>query len=207
MQKTILSLMSTVTILNCLSGQIKENKIKTKKEIQISARQFKGEKNSPKTYQTIFIHSFHNRSLRGILSSRLKEKLEIAYNTDGKLQVSSDKKAAGVWLYGDILRYQKIPLRFNQLNQVVTYRLEVIVSIKVILNPYYGDRILLARRDIRYDIYYDPLEIPYVSEFSANERLLDGLVDRIIYISLEGWELKSEERSNQKKNSDLIDKK
>ena len=202
-------LVSMVTILGCISEQTKENKIKPKTDIQRFTRQFKGEKNNPRTYQTIFIQPLYNQSRRGILSSRLKEKLEIAYNADGKLQVRSDKKSANVWLYGNILKYQKIPMRFNHFNQVVTYRLVTIASIKVILNPSYEERTLLERRTIRYGVYYNPLEIPFESEFLANERLLDGLADRIIYTSFEGWysKLKSEEELNKKKNSNFINKK
>ena len=206
MRITAIFLASMVTILSCFSGQTKENKITPRSDAQKFAMQFKGEKSDPRTYQTIFIHSFLNKTSKGILSPRLKEKLEIAYNADGKLQVRSEKKTAKVWLYGTILKYQKIPIRYNQFNQAVRYRLGIITSIKIVLNPKYIEQTLLERRLIRYDINYNPLEIPFESEFLANERLLDGLANRIIYTSLEGWysELKSEEELNRTKNYNLI---
>lgn len=211
MRKTliVIVLISLVTIAKCVSPQIKENRIDPKTDAERLADKFKGEKNDPGAYQTIFIHTFRNLSSRGILSSRLKEKLKLAYARDGKLQVSSEKKAAKVWLYGSIVKYQKIPTRFNRFNQTASYRLGVVVTIRLVLNPNYKKEVLLNQRPVRYDTYYDPLEIPFESEFLANERLLDGLVDRIVYTSFEGWysKLKSEEELNKRKTLNIINNK
>ena len=207
-----------VLFLSCSSPQkqsVKEKDItgtvpKTKAERLIKG--FRGEGNDPETYQSLYVHVIQNNTNRGLLGSRLKQKLEVAFNSDGRLQVVTEKNEAHVWFYGKILNYQKIPRRFDQFNQVTSFRLGILVQIRVALNPKLEDenyphaRLLIKRR-VRFDTNYSPLESPFEAEILANERLLDGLTDRVVYAAVEGWysALKRADELNREENKNLLD--
>ena len=156
------------------------------------AEGFRGERNDPETYQSLYVHVIQNNTNRGLLGSRLKQKLEVAFNSNGRLQVITERNQAHVWFYGKILNYQKIPRRFDRFNQVTSFRLGILVQIRVVLNPKMegvsspNARLLIKKR-VRFDTNYSPLESPFETEILANERLLDGLTDRVVYTAVEGW--------------------
>ena len=189
-----------------------------KTTIEKIAKSFRGEQNKPATYQTLYLHVIKNRSNQSLLSSRLKQKLTFSFNSGGHLQVISNKKKAHVWFYGKITNYQKIPLRLDQFNRVTTFRLGILVEVKITLNSALQEanqtpnsdikrqEILLIKKEVRFDTNHSPLEPPFETEILAHERLLDGLTDRVVYASIEGWysQLKRVDELNQKQNSNLL---
>ena len=147
----------------------------------------KGENSQAETYRTIYISLFDNQSLRGEFTSRLQQKLQILVNTSGKLQLETDSTKAELILDGNITEYEQIPASYNQLYQVTAYIVSLTVDISLFKNVKNGTEILFENRDIRFDTRYYPLDSPYESEFIMQERLLDGIGERILYTTLNGW--------------------
>ncbi len=206
--------------LSCLSTPTPNSHQKNllpKTDIEKITKNFRGEENKPDTYQTIYVHVVKNKSNQSLLGSRLKQKIEFSFNSDSHLQVIRDKKKAHVWLYGRITNYQKIPLRLDQFNRVTTFRLGILIEVKVVLNPAFQKSnhdirqqgMPIIKREVRFDTNHSPLEPPFETEILANERLLDGLTDRITHVSIEGWysQLKRVDELNHKQRSNLLDTK
>ena len=166
------------------------------------AKSFKGEDKQVLSYRTLYVSLFDNDTLKGELSSRLQQKLQIIFNTSGSLQVETEEKAQ-IWLQGTILSYESVPVRYNQLYEVSEYLISLIISINIIQNETIGSEQLLEDRVIRFDIAYNPIEAPYESEFLAIERLLNGISERTLYTVLNGWynQLKTETELNKSKTN------
>ncbi len=192
----------TILILNCQTVEEKKTaKYAPKSTAKKIFENFKGEYSNPETHQTMYIHNFKNRSSKVDFPARLRQKLQIIFNSDGNISIENNKKNASVWLYGDILNYQKIPLNYNEFGRVIKFRIFVLMQVKLKMNPAISNETLLGNRIVRFDTNYVPTEQPYESEFSVQERLLDGLTDRVVYTVLNGWytKLKTEEELNQEK--------
>lgn len=160
-----------------------------------------GEEIIPLKYTTIYIHLFDNRTYSSDAVHRLKEKIQISYNRDGKLKVTPEKAKAELWLYGEVSLFTQTPLNYDNFGQPVSYAITIICSIKVRENPVKNtdnnppDGVLLDTKIVRFDTTYSPRIAPFETKFIAEERLLDGVSDRIIFTSFQGWY--SEMKSNQ----------
>lgn len=153
-----------------------------------------GEEVIPLKYTSLYIHHFDNRSYDGQVITRLKEKLQVAFMQDGRLKVLPEKKEADLFLYGTVGLYKQIPSSYDRFGQPVRFQLSIIVKMKVRVNPAKGEDVFLDNRVVRYDTTYSPRVAPFETRFSAEERLLIGLTDRIVQTTFSGWysELKTD---------------
>lgn len=180
-----------VFLITCSSSQEKELKPETTFDKTMGS--VDGEEIIPLKYRSIYIHHFDNRSFSGDMVSRLKERLQQAYARDGRLKMATDKKKADLFLYGEIGQFVEAPTAHDQFGEPLTYLITMVVSIKIRVNPEKfpnasgRDSVLLENRIIRFDISYAPRTPPFETRFVAQERMLTGICDRIVYTSFEGW--------------------
>lgn len=152
-----------------------------------------GEEIIPLKYRTIYIHHFDNRSFSGDMVSRLKERLQQSYSRDARLKMVTEKDKADLFMYGEIGNFVEAPTAHDQFGEPLTYLLTIIVSVKIRVNPVKfpdatgRDSVLLENRIVRFDTTYAPRLPPFETRFIAQERMLTGLCDRIVYTSFEGW--------------------
>ena len=140
---TIFSIFLTLSFFSCLHTRKMlqdEKKILSVNQCQKTIRSCKEEKREPKIYQSLYVDRIKNNSNNGLLSSRIKQKLEFAFNADGRLRISHSKNQGEIWFYGKIIDYQKIPIRFGQFNRVTAFNLKILFKFKITLNPQKIDR-------------------------------------------------------------------
>ncbi len=212
----ILFLILSLFLFSCLGTQedlVRWEKKRSKIQIDKIIENFIGEGNQPETYQTLYINIIQNNNNQSLLESRLKQKLKFAFNSDGRVQIVSKKKKAQILFYGKIINYQKIPLRFDLFNRVTAFRLGILMRIRITLNSNTNSEInkpekILIKKEIRFDTNYSPLELPFEIESLANERLMDGLTNRVVHTSIEGWysRLKRPDELNYEKSGNLLNR-
>ncbi|RME93258.1 MAG: hypothetical protein D6767_01390 [Candidatus Hydrogenedentota bacterium] len=153
-----------------------------------------GEEVIPQKYKVIYVHLFRNRSFKSDFVSRLKEKIEDEFRKDGRLVVAEDKHKADLWMYGTIESYIRVPTDYDEFGKPTRMRLALVVSFRLHDPNNSDDPVVLDTRIVRFDTGWNQRVPPFESEFTAEERLLQGLARRIVYTSFEGWytELKNE---------------
>ncbi|MCS6984392.1 MAG: LPS assembly lipoprotein LptE [Leptospiraceae bacterium] len=152
-----------------------------------------GEEVIPLKYRSIYIHHFDNRTFQADLVRRLRDRLQVTYQLDGRLKVAREKDEADLWLYGTVESYQENPVSFDNVGQPTQFWLTLIVSIRQRVNHLKfselgeAESILLENRTIRFDTSWTPRLPPFESQFNAQERLILGISERILKTSFEGW--------------------
>lgn len=174
-------------LLGCASSTQKSGQL----EAPIAA--IDGEEIIPLRYRSIYIHYFDNRTFQADLVRRLRDRLAVSYQLDGRLKVSQNKEEADLWLYGTIEKYQENPVGFDNFGQPTQFWLTLVVNIRQrVNNEKYPDLsehqdTLLENRIIRFDTSWTPRLPPFESQFNAQERLILGISERILKTSFEGW--------------------
>lgn len=176
-----------------------------KKESTVSKtiHEFRGDEVIPLTYKSIYIHNFDDRSYKADIIGRLKQRLQVEFQTEGRLNVKSDKEQSDLWLYGSIEQFREVPRSFDNFGLPTTFQVTIIVRLKVRINPnsqaYKAqlavrkiqarelDGVLLDRRYVRMDITYSSRLPPFETQFSAHQRLISNLAVRIRKTVLDGW--------------------
>lgn len=146
-------------------------------------REFRNER------RLLYIQNFENRTFSPQLTGRLKDKLQSAYTRLRSVVVTPDKKAAQLILYGKILLYAEEPGVYDRSAAPLTYNLSIVASIRIRargqteeeMQPY-------EQHTVRYNTTYTAGEPLFESRYTAEERLLDGLADRIVNATYEPGE-------------------
>lgn len=154
-----------------------------------------GEEAIPRKYKTIYIHNFENNSRENGLTGTLKQALVVRFSMDKRLKVESNKETADLWLYGVIDIFEEFPVDYDQFGEPQQYRYSIVATVWVRPNSASSQENLFDKKTVRFDTTYQPRTPPYESEFTAKERLLNGLANRILKQVLTGWysDLKSNE--------------
>lgn len=159
--------------------------------------------------RSLYIQNFDNRTYSPQLTGRLKEKLQYAFTRKPSLTVTPDKKNADLILYGKILIYAEEPGVYDRYSQPLTYNLTMVASVKLRVSKNAqrteargGPRVpgaedgvpgtdpsaaddaaldpLSEEITVRYMTSYNKGEPFFEQRFTAEERTLDGLADRIV---------------------------
>lgn len=133
------------------------------------------------TNHLLYIQNFENRTYAPQLTGRLKDKLQSAFSRSASLTVTADKTKADIVLYGKILLYGEEPGIFDRASAPLTYNLTLVASTRM--------RVKIADENgeapeeqltVRYLTTYYIGEPVFESRFTAEERLLEGIADRIV---------------------------
>lgn len=143
-------------------------------------RKFRKEK------RLLYIQNFENRTFTPELTGRLKDKLQIAYTRLSSVVVTPEKKVAQMILYGKILFYAEEPGVYDRSAAPLTYNLSIVASIRIRARGQ-GDEDSqpYEQHTVRYGTTYSAGEPLFESRYAAEERLLDGLADRIVNATYE----------------------
>ena len=139
-----------------------------------SYRQFRG-----KT-RLLYIQNFDNRTYSPQLTGRLKEKLQVAFSRSASLTITPDKNKAKLIMYGKILQYSEEPGVYDRAAGPLTYNLAIVASFRLRARanteteeaPY-------EQHTIRYMTAYSVGEPMFETRFTAEDRMLEGLADRM----------------------------
>jgi hypothetical protein len=145
-----------------------------------SYRQFRSER------RLLYIQNFDNRTFSPQLTGRLKEKLQIAFSRSASLTITPDKNKAELILYGKILQYSEEPGVYDRAAGPLTYNLAIVASFRLRARlttetaeaPY-------EEHTIRYMTAYSVGEPMFETRYSAEERMLEGLADRMAAVAYE----------------------
>ncbi len=139
-----------------------------------SYRQYRG-----KT-RLLYIQNFDNRTYSPQLTGRLKEKLQAAFSRSASLTITPDKNKAEIIMYGKILQYSEEPGVYDRAAGPLTYNLAIVASFRLRARgsaetedaPY-------EQHTIRYMTAYSVGEPMFETRFTAEDRMLEGLADRM----------------------------
>jgi Lipopolysaccharide-assembly len=140
--------------------------------------------------RALYIQNFDNRTYSPQLTGRLKEKLQFAFARSASLNVITEKDQADLVLYGKIELYAEEPGVYDRGSMPLTYNLTIIVSTRMRareLNPPVKSKkiekeseSMYEQHDIRYMTTYNIGEPLFETRYIAEERMLEGLADRIV---------------------------
>ena len=134
----------------------------------------------------LYIQNFDNRTYSPQLTGRLKEKLQFAFTRKQSLTVTPEKDKAELVLYGKILLYTEEPGVYDRSSSPLTYNLTLVVSTRM--------RARAAKEEsegeseqhtVRYTTTYSVGEPLYETRYTAEERLLEGVADRLVNATYE----------------------
>jgi hypothetical protein len=174
--------------VSCRSESIKDDATKSP---------FKGDEPVSRKYKSIYIHNFENTSYEGDLTGEVKEALVQKMGLQQRFKLEPDKANADVWLYGKIEYYKLMPRDIDQFGKPSRYNMTVIATIWVRPNSKNSDEMIYDKKSIRFDTFYSPDQPPFETEFTAKQRVIAGLCDRIVSAVITGW------YSNLKTNDEL----
>lgn len=139
----------------------------------------------------LYIQNFENRTFSPQLTGRLKDKLQMAYTRLRSVSVTPDKGQAQLILYGKILLYAEEPGVYDRSAAPLTYNLSMVASVRIrARGSAEEDAEPYEQHTISYGTTYTIGEPLYESRYVAEERLLDGLADRIVNTTYEPEDLK-----------------
>lgn len=138
----------------------------------------------------LYIQNFDNRTYSPQLTGRLKEKLQFAFARSASLNVITEKDQADLILYGKIELYAEEPGVYDRTSMPLTYNLIIVASAKLRARHGQpeGDKkkraveldTMYEQHEIRYMTSYNVGEPLYETRYTAEERMLEGLADRIV---------------------------
>jgi phytoene dehydrogenase-like protein len=144
-----------------------------------------------KQRRPLYIQNFENRTYSPQLTGRLKDKLQTAYTRLRSVSVTPEKDQAQLILYGKILLYAEEPGVYDRSAAPLTYNLSIVASIRIrARGSNEEDSEPYEQHTIRYGTTYTIGEPLFESRYIAEERLLDGLADRIVNTTYEPEDLK-----------------
>lgn len=134
-----------------------------------------------KTRRQLYIQNFDNRTYSPQLTGRLKEKLQFAFMRRQSLAVTPEKEKAELVLYGKILLYTEEPGVYDRSSSPLTYNLTLVASMKLrARNATETSEGESEEHTVRYTTTYSIGEPLYESRYTAEERLLEGVADRLV---------------------------
>lgn len=128
----------------------------------------------------LYIQNFDNRTFSPQLTGRLKDKLQIAFSRTPSLTITPEKNKAELILYGKILQYSEEPGVFDRAAGPLTYNLAIVASFR--LRARTGSESEDApyeQHTIRYMTAYSVGEPMFETRYTAEDRMLEGLADRM----------------------------
>jgi len=130
----------------------------------------------------LYIQNFDNRTYSPQLTGRLKDKLMNAFSRSVSLALTEDKSKAEMILYGKILGYGEEPGVYNNYTSTPsTYNLTIVVATRLRARDQGVDADpLTEEHSISYMTTYNPAEPLYETRFDAEDRMLQGIADRIV---------------------------
>jgi outer membrane lipopolysaccharide assembly protein LptE/RlpB len=140
----------------------------------------------PEHIETIHIKPFKNTTLKYGLETLLARKIEQKFLTH--LVAVPEQKEADALLEGVIKIYTKTPLSFNQENQVLEYKLRVVVEFT--LHDLVKNKTLWKEPHLEETLVYSPLGAAGVipkTEDEAISELLEELAESVKSRTIEGW--------------------
>lgn len=128
----------------------------------------------------LYIQNFDNRTFSPQLTGRLKEKLQIAISRNTSLPITPEKTKAELVLSGSILRYSEEPGVYDRAAGPVSFNLEIVVSFRLRTSAQTeSEESHSEQHTVRYMTSYSVAAPLFETRFLAEERLLEGLADRM----------------------------
>ena len=171
---------------SCQSESVKDKPEKTVMD---------GDELVPRKYKSIYIHNFDNSSYEGVLTGEVKDILTQKMSLQQRFRLELVRQEADIWLYGKIEYYKLMPRDIDQFGRTTLYNMTVIATVWARPNPKVSEETIFDKKTIRFDTSYSPEQPPFETEFSARQRVIDGLCERIVRSVITGWysDLKSNE--------------
>ncbi|GEM_PF-2789196 len=134
-----------------------------------------------KSRRQLYIQNFDNRTYAPQLTGRLKEKLQFAFTRRQSLTVTPEKDKAELVLYGKILLYTEEPGVYDRGSNPLTYNLTLVASMKLrVRGATETSEGESEQHTVRYTTMYSIGEPLYETRYIAEERLLEGVADRLV---------------------------
>lgn len=131
--------------------------------------------------RTVYIQNFENRTLAPHLTGILNEKIQTNLTRLRTLTVTDKKDAADLILYGKILLYLEEPGVFDRSNTPLTYNLTAAASFRLQTRERTEKTVdLYEDHEATYSTTYSAGEPLFESRSMAEERLMEGLAERIV---------------------------
>lgn len=146
-----------------------------------------GDEPIPRKYKSIYFHNFINDSYTGELTGEIYEILLQKMSLQQRFKIEPEKDKADVWLFGKVEYYKLIPRNIDQFGRILQYNMTIVVSVWLSPGSKFEQEDIFEKQTVRFDTFYSPEQPPYDTEFSARQRLIDGLCDRIIRAIMTGW--------------------
>jgi len=166
------------TFPGCQTGSVRDDNAKSPID---------GDEPVPRKYKSIYIHNFENASYEGDLTGEVKDLLTQKMGLQQRFKIEPEKANADVWLYGKIEYFKLIPRDMDQFGRPSRYNMILIVTIRVFPNNKISDETIFDKKTIRFDTFFSPQQPPFETEFTAKQRLVEGLCDRIVSTVITGW--------------------
>ena len=139
-----------------------------------------------KVRRQLYIQNFDNRTYAPQLTGRLKEKLQFAYTRKQSLTVTPEKDKADLVLYGKILLYTEEPGVYDRGSAPLTYNLTMVASMRLrARTATEGSEGESEQHTVRYTTTYSMGEPLYETRYTAEERLLEVVADRLVNVTYE----------------------
>jgi len=140
--------------------------------------------NQYKTFRSVrrqlYIQNFENRSYAPQLTGRLKDKLQSAFARIASLTVTAEKEKADAVLYGKILLYGEEPAVFDRASMPISYNLTIVATTRLRAKTVNEEGEAPEEQlTVRATTVYYAGEPVFEQRFTAEERLLENLADRI----------------------------
>ena len=128
----------------------------------------------------LYIQNFENRTFSPQLTGRLKEKLQTAFSRTASLTITPEKNKAELILSGKILQYSEEPGVFDRASGPLTYNLAIVASFRLrARTSAESEDAPYEQHTIRYMTAYSVGEPMFETRYTAEDRMLEGLADRM----------------------------
>lgn len=131
-------------------------------------------------HNLLYIHNFDNRTYAPQLTGRLKEKVQRAFLRHRSLVVTTEKEKAELFLTGTIHHYSEEIAIYDRIAGPKSFNLEIIASFRIRARTTNGSEAPAEEHTVRFMTNYSLAEPFFESRFVAEERLLEGLAERMV---------------------------
>lgn len=138
----------------------------------------------PADISGLYLAPFENSSSETGLENLLTDEVTQQFLSDGRLSLVS-REQADAMLVGEIQRYRRIPLIYNEQDVVQQYKLRVEINLRL-LDPE-TQKVLRSWPMIFQETTYSDVIAPIETELDAQERVLRQLARDVVTFTVEGW--------------------
>ena len=139
-----------------------------------------------KKKRLLYIQNFDNRTYSPQLTGRLKEKMQVAFSRSASLTVISEKSKADLVVYGKILLYNEEPGVYDRASAPLSYNLTIVASMTIrARGANEQSEAPSEQHTVSYTTTYAIAEPLFESRYTAEDRLLEGLADRLVNMTYE----------------------